>query len=170
MASRGETIRKWLLYGLSALLLAIVQLALLQRIRLFGVIPFVWPLLALIPASYEGPLGGGIFALACGVVCDLLLPSPIPCLYTLVFPLAAILTAFLAVPLRSGISCSLLSGVLGFSLIDLVRFLTLRVYPEVFLSVALRELLVTLPLCVPVTLLYAALYRRTHENDSRRPV
>ena len=53
---------------------------------------------------------------------------------------------------------------------NLLGYYKFSVYPEVFLSVALRELLVTLPLCVPVTLLYTAIYRRTHENDSRRPV
>ena len=170
MSSRSETIRKWLFYALAALLLAVLQVAFFARLRIFGVIPFLWPLAAVIPASYEGPLGGGVFALCCGVVCDLLLPSQLPCLCTLCFPVAAIFTAFLSVPLRSGVSCSLCSGVLSFLLMDLLRFMTLRVPPALFASVALRELLITLPLCVPVTLLYAALYRRTHDNDSRTPV
>ena len=90
MLARNETILKWALYAAVSLLFVFVQGAALQRLSLFGVIPFVYPLLAAIPATYEGSVPGTAFALAVGVFCDLLLPAPLPCFYTLIFPLAGL--------------------------------------------------------------------------------
>ena len=90
MLARNETIFKWVLYAAAALLCFFIQGAVLQRITVWGVIPFLYPALAAIPATYEGPVSGTVFALCVGVVCDLLLPASSPCLYTLAFPLAGL--------------------------------------------------------------------------------
>ena len=70
MLARNETILKWLRYILAAALCFLIQGAALQRITLWGVIPFVYPLVAVIPATYEDPLFGTVFALVTGVVCE----------------------------------------------------------------------------------------------------
>ena len=82
MLARSATIFKWTLYTLAGLVWAVVQAAFLQRVTVWGVIPFLYPLIAALPATFEGPAAGTVYALACGVFCDLLLPSPIPCFYT----------------------------------------------------------------------------------------
>ena len=46
MLARNETILKWLRYILAAALCFLIQGAALQRITLWGVIPFVYPLVA----------------------------------------------------------------------------------------------------------------------------
>ena len=84
MIARNEIIFKWLLYAAATAACLLVQTGLLQRLEFWGVIPFLYPLLAAIPATYEGPLAGTIFSLVLGMVCDLLLPRPVPCLYTLI--------------------------------------------------------------------------------------
>ena len=72
MLARSATIIKWILYALAGLFWAAVQSALLQRFSVWGVIPFLYPLIAAIPATLEGPTAGTVFALSAGVLCDLL--------------------------------------------------------------------------------------------------
>ena len=108
MLARNETIFKWALYAAATLLCFLAQAFLFQRLTIWGVIPFVYPLLAAIPAAYEGPVPGTVFALAVGVVCDLILPGPLPCFYTLVFPLVGLCASLLAQNwLPAGFLCSL---------------------------------------------------------------
>lgn len=107
MLARSDTIIKWILYTLAGLVWAIAQAAVLQRFTLLGVIPFLYPLIAAIPATFEGPTAGTVYALAAGVFCDLLLPSPIPCFYTLIFPLVGLAAGLLSQSLiPAGYLCS----------------------------------------------------------------
>ena len=166
MFARNALIFKWTLYTLAALLCLAVQGVFLQRLTVWGVIPFLYPLLAVIPATYEGPTAGTVFALAVGVVCDLLLPDAFPCLYTLIFPLTGLLSALLARSvLRAGALCSLAGSAAAFLLLDLGRCLLL--WPRqsadwgAALSVMGREWLITAPLIFPMTALFAAVHRRT---------
>lgn len=96
MLARSDTIIKWILYALAGLVWAVVQAAVLQRFTFWDVIPFLYPLIAAIPATFEGPTAGTVYALATGVFCDLLLPSPIPCFYTLIFPLVGLAAGLLS--------------------------------------------------------------------------
>ena len=87
MLARNETIFKWSLYAGATVLLLLLQSFLLQRLSFWGVIPFLYPAVAAVLGNYESPVSSTIFGLVLGVVCDLLLPGSIPCLYTLMFPL-----------------------------------------------------------------------------------
>lgn len=166
MIARNETIFKWSLYAAAAILCLLVQGGLLQRLVFWGVIPFLYPLLAAIPATYEGPLAGSIFALAVGLVCDLLLPGPIPCLYTLVFPLVGLCAGLLSKSwLPAGFLCSLVSAAAAFLLTDGFRCLLLWMRGAAAWRagalLALREFCVTAPLVIPLTLLFRAVFKRT---------
>ena len=170
MLARNETIFKWVLYAAATVLCLAVQEMFFQRFTLWGVIPFVYPLLAAIPAAYEGPVPGTIFALAVGVACDLILPSPLPCFYTLVFPVAGLCAALLAQNLLpAGFLCSLAVTAAAFFLTGSFSALLLWLRgnsawgASAFLT--LRELCVTAPLTVPATVLYRAVYRRAHRDD-----
>ena len=55
MIARNEIIFKWLLYATATAACLLVQTGPLQRLEFWGVIPFLYPLLAAIPATYEGP-------------------------------------------------------------------------------------------------------------------
>lgn len=170
MIARNETIFKWLLYAGATALCFLLQEGVLQRLEFWGVIPFLYPLLAAIPATYEGPLAGTIFSLAVGFLCDLLLPGPIPCIHTLVFPLAGLCAGLLSQSwLPAGVLCSLVSAAAAFALTDgfhcLLLWMLGKAAWEAGALVALREFCVTAPLVIPLTLLYRSVYRRTHLDD-----
>lgn len=170
MLARNEIIFKWTLYAAAALLCLAVQSALLQRITLWGVIPFVFPLLAAIPATWESPTAGTVFAMAVGVACDLLLPAPIPCFYTLVFPLAGLFASLLSHSiLHPGFLCSLAAAAIAFALTDGFACFVLwsrgKAAWEAGAFLALREFCVTAPWIIPMTLLFQAVFRRTHPDD-----
>lgn len=170
MLARNETIFKWFLYSAAAVLCLAVQGAVLQRIHLWGVIPFLCPLLAAIPATWESPTAGTVFALAVGVACDLLLPAPIPCFYTLVLPLTGLAASLLSHSiLRPGFLCSLAAAAMAFALTDGFACFVLwsrgKAAWEAGAFLALREFCVTAPWILPVTLLFRAVFRRTHPDD-----
>lgn len=170
MLARNETIFKWALYAAAAALCFILQDALLQRISLWGVIPFLYPLVAAIPATYEGPVAGTIYALAVGIACDLLLPGPIPCFYTLVFPLVGLCAALISQSLlAAGILCSLAAAAVAFLLTDgfhcLLLWINGRAAWRAGALLAVREFAATAALVIPVTLLFRAIYRKTRLDD-----
>lgn len=170
MIARNETIFKWSLYAAATALCLLVQTGLLQRLELWGVIPFLYPLLAAIPATYEGPLAGTIFSLCVGAVCDLLLPGPIPCLFTLVFPLIGLLAGLLSQSwLPAGFLCSLVSAAAAFLLTDSFRCLILWMRGKAAWQAGgllmVREFCVAAPFLIPLTLLYRAVFQRTHLDD-----
>ena len=170
MLARNEIIFKWLLYTLAALACLWVQTALLQRITVWGVIPFLYPLIATIPATYEGPLAGSIFALVVGVICDSLLPDAFPCLYTLIFPLAGMCAGLLSRSLLpAGFICSFTVTAAAFLFTDTFRCFLLWINRKAAwgggFSVMAWEFLITAPLLIPMTVLFRAVHRKAHEND-----
>ena len=170
MIARNETIFKWALYAAATALCRLIQGGLLQRLEFWGVIPFLYPLLAAIPATFEGPLPGTIFSLCVGVVCDLLLPGPIPCLFTLIFPLIGLCAGLLSQSwLPAGFLCSLVSAAAAFLLTDSFRCLILWMQGKAAWQagalVMVREFCAAVPFLVPLTLFYRSVYRKTHLDD-----
>ena len=167
MIARNETIFKWLLYAAATALCLFLQSSVLQRMEFWGVLPFIYPLLAAVPATFEGPLPGAIFSLALGLLCDLLLPGPIPCFYTLTFPLVGLCAGLLSQSwLPAGFLCSLVSAAAAFLLTGAFQCLLLWMRGaaawEAGAMVALREFCVSLPLILFLTPLYRSVFRRTH--------
>lgn len=165
MLARTVTILKWTLYALAAALCLIVQGAILQRFTFWGVIPFLYPLVAAIPATYEAPVPATVFALCVGIVCDLLLPESIPCLYTLLFPLAGLCGSLLSRSLLpAGLFCSLVAGAAAFLLTDGFRCFVLWINGHAAWQAAgflmLREFCVTAPLIPFLTALFHTVARR----------
>ena len=173
MLARNETIFKWVLYAAATVVWLAAQEALFQRCTVWGVIPFVYPLLAAIPATFEGPVPGTAFALGVGVVCDLLLPAPLPCFYTLVFPLAGMLAGGLARRvLSSGFLSALATSSAAFVLTGLFHGLIFALssrpaWRSVF-SVCGRELAVSIPLVLPVFFLFRVVWRKCLDDPARR--
>ena len=170
MIARNEIIFKWTLYAAVTALCLFIQGGLLQRLEFWGVLPFLYPLLAAIPATFEGPLAGSVFSLLLGVVCDLLLPGPIPCLFTLIFPLAGLCAGLISQSwLPAGFLCSLVSSLIAFALTDGFRCLLLWMRGSAAWRagalLTLREFCVAAPFVIPLTLLYRSVYRKTHRDD-----
>ena len=170
MLARSATIIKWVLYALAGLACTVVQAAVLQRFTLWGVIPFLYPLIAALPATFEGPAAGTVYALAAGVLCDLLLPSPIHCFYTLIFPLVGLSAGLLSQSLiPAGYLCSAAASLPAYLLTGVFHCIVLWATGHAAwtagLSVTLRELCVSLPWSLPMAWLFRKVYRRVHIDD-----
>lgn len=170
MIGRSEIFIKWALYGAAALLCALLQGFLLQQLRLFGVMPFLFPALAAIVAMYEGAFSGAVWALVLGICCDLALPAPLPCFYTLIFPLVGLCAGLLSRSwLSAGFVCALAVSAVAFGLTDgfhcVVLVLSGKGAWAAGALMALRETaatLVFLPLVFP---LFRWIYRKCHRDD-----
>lgn len=170
MLARNETIFKWTLYAAATALCFLLQSFVLQRITIWGVIPFIYPILVAVLATLEGPIPGTVYAIAVGVACDVLLPEVFPCLYTLVFPMAALCAALISQSwLPTGFLCSLATSAITFLFTGFSHCMLLWVREKAAwgtgVSVCLRELLVSAVLVIPVTALLRWVYRRTHLDD-----
>jgi membrane protein len=170
LLARSATIFKWTLYTLAGLVWAVVQAAFLQRVTIWGVIPFLYPLIAALPATFEGPAAGTVYALACGVFCDLLLPSSIPCFYTLILPLVGLAAGLLSQSLiPAGYLCSAAAALPAYLLTGIFHCIVLwaQGHPAwgAAMSVTLRELCVSLLWSLPMTWLFRRVYLRVHVDD-----
>ena len=150
-----DTAVKWTAYALACLLLLFGHELTLAHLRVWGIAPFLPPLLPAVLASMEDRLEGFVFALAFGVLCDLALTAPLPCLYTIAFPLTA---------LQPGILCSLAVSTAAFVLVDLITAVTLLAGGRSELSAialrAVQELALSLPLLIVCHPVLAFLHRK----------
>jgi len=173
MTPRQETIYKWGLYALVTLLCCVSQGLVLQYIKVLGVFPFIYPILAAVLSTLEGPLSGMIFSLALGVICDLTISAPIPCFYTLIFPLAGLLAGTLARSvLSSGFLRALVTSAAAFLLTGAFHglifvFISRPAWAETA-AVCGRELAVSIPWVLPVYFLFRFVYCRCLENQPTR--
>ena len=149
MAKR-EVWFKWTAYALCAAALLFLRTLIPGSLTLWGVLPFLPPILLVCVASLEEMRSAAIFGLIFGIFCDLTLSAPFPCLYTLAFTLSALLTAYLASTVFQNYFLRALFGtVLTFLVTDLLCVLALALsgnaaFPTM-LSLAARETAVSLP-------------------------
>ena len=100
----------------------------------------------------------------------MLLPEPLPCFYTLVFPLLGLCGALISQSLLpAGFLCSLVVSAIGFLMTDVFHCFLLwaagRSVWSTGLFLMLREFCVTAVWTLPVTLLFSAVFRRTRFDD-----
>ncbi len=165
MLPKSYLIAKWSVYALATLALFALQRLLLNQLRLWGVTPFLYPMLPAVLASYEGLRRGGVFSLALGVVCDLLLPGPFMGYFTIIFTLVGLLAGLIGEKLLSpGPLCGLGVAAMGLLVTGFgrvaVQLLTGGGYPGLMARVALLETLVSLPALIAVLPLYSVIHRR----------
>ena len=156
---------KWIIYSIATLLLCTLQSFILCHIRVLSVTPFLYPMLPAIAAMYEGPKRGALYALSFGFLCDLLLPTPLPGFFVVLFPLIALIAGSIAENMLSpGIFCALLVSMMGLLITSgarvLFHFLSGGEHLVLMGWVALTESLLTLPALVAVMPLYRGIHRR----------
>ena len=164
MTSRTLTL-KWFLFACATLLVALLDAFALSRISVFGFSPFVFPIMAALAASFEGPLQGSFYAMALGVLCDMTLAAPLPCIYTVSFTLCAFVAAALSESvLRPGLLCSAVVSALSLfisaSFCALVLFFRRGADPTALLGAALHEVVLSLPLVLLVHPLFLKIHRK----------
>ena len=171
MLGRTEILLKWLLYAAGVLICWMLHGVALQFLDIFGVMPFIFPMLAAVIAMYEGPFSGSIFSLVLGVVCDLTIAAPIPCFYTLVFPIIGMLAGLVSknwIPMS--FLCACLLSLLAFVLTDSFHCLLLaltgsRHAMAAAFSLAIRETGASLPFLVPVFFVFRRIHEICHVYD-----
>lgn len=157
MVTRRDLAVRWAAYAAATLVLMVLRTLLLRRVQLWGVAPFLPPVLAATVGSLEDGKEATVYALVLGVFCDLTLTATLPCLYTLTLPLAALLASLIAGQvLQPGMLCALVVCVPAFLLVDALGALPLLLQGAqagALFSLALRETAVSLlllPPCYPV--------------------
>ena len=165
--TRRATAIKWICYCLGALVLVLVQSAVLVHVRIWGVHPFILPAIAVIPATLErgeqGLLCGAFFGLAC----DLLTPvAGMPCFYFLVFLLGAAAAWLLSGQvIMAGVVCSVAVTAVCTLIGGLLHIAVLAGQGSTALEAAAlllgREALVSLPFAAAAHPLFRWVQRRT---------
>lgn len=147
------TALKWTFYALAAAALFFLRRLLLGSMTFFGVIPFLPPVILAVMASFELPRSSVIAGIVFGALCDLVLPAPFPCLYTVAFTLAALLiSTVVSNLLQQGFARALVSSVLTFAVADLFQslaMLTRGAALPAMLYLFARETLVSCALLLP---------------------
>lgn len=165
MLPKSYIIWKWTVYGLGTLALFALQYLILNHIELWGVRPFLYPMLPAVLSSYEGLRRGSVFSLVLGAVCDMLLVGPFDGFFTLVFTLIGIASALISENLlpRSGL-CSLTVSAMAMALTGLgrivVQVLSGGGYWGLMARIAMAETLLSLPALAAIVPLYRLIHRR----------
>lgn len=174
MIADNAVIFKWSLYSIAVIFCMAIQGMFLHRIYIWGVIPFLYPVLAAVPATYEEPASATVFALGLGIVCDLLLPEAFPCFYTILFPVTGLAASLLSRLFPAGIFCSYIVSVTAFLLHGVLHCFLLwsqgggGLTWKLGMFLTLREFLITVPVLAPlVTILFHAVAVRTHADEPR---
>ena len=165
MLPKSYIIAKWSIYGLATLLLAGLQHVVLNHVSLWGVTPFLYPILCALVSSYEGLQRGSKFSLVMGVLCDLLILGPFDGFYTITFTLIGIFAALIGENLLSpGWLCGFTVSSMGMVLVNLARLLMYllsgNLHPLLMCRIALIEILITLPMLLPALPVYRWIYSR----------
>lgn len=147
------TALKWTFYALATLLLCFFKRVLLGSVTVWGVLPFLPPVLLAVVASFEQPKAAVLSGIVFGALCDLVLPASFPCLYTLAFTFAALFTStVMSSLLQQGFARALVSSVLTFAVADLFQslaMLTRGAALPAMLYLFARETLVSCALLLP---------------------
>lgn len=148
MTRRLLTIR-WSFYGMATAVILLLQAQVLGRISIWGVCPVIFGCLAAVAATREPMTHAVIYAIVLGAVCDMLFVAALPCFYTLLCVIAAVLSTLVARRLvAAGLLCSLLCCVGALLLSGLLNGLPMihgGAPVGVALGLLLREMLISLP-------------------------
>ena len=158
---------KWVIYALATAFLLLFQLLVVYHIRLWGLTPFLPPIIVGVVSSFEGRDASPVFAAAFGLLCDLTAAAvPLPGFFCLAFTLSALLSSFITETLfsRDLLGC-LVAASLCSALTGLLRVLVLSAAGQpafaAMCSVAAREFLISLPLLIIVYPTLRWVHRKT---------
>lgn len=160
-----DTAMRWGAYALASFALLFAHSMTFAHLRVWGIAPFLPPLLPAVIASMEERMESVIFALCFGILCDLTLAAPLPCLYTVSFPVAALLASFLAESvLQPGPLCSLAVSAAAFVTEDVLVGAALliagRATAAAVVLCAMREAALSLPMLLVCHPVLAFVHRR----------
>lgn len=164
MFTKKALLTKWGLYSAALLVLLLVQQGLHALPPVFGVLPFLTPMIVAVVAALEGPISGTIFGIAVGFCCDLGSTGVFSGVYTLGFFAVALGISIISKYwVRRSVFGSLIWAALAFLILDIVQggfvllFKGAGILPV--LSLCAREGSVSILFVIPIFLLYHFLHR-----------
>ena len=162
--TRRDFLIKWGVYALALLPVWFCEVYLLNRYPLFGVTPMLLPLAAVAVAVLEGTVAGAGFGLGVGILCDAVYFNPDGAMTVGLCLLGVGAGALAQYVLRQNLLGCLLCSLLALIAIDTVRILTRLFWGNrelgAMLSLAGREILISLIFVFPVYALFLWVYRR----------
>lgn len=167
---KRKALIKWFFYAALLWLFTILQMMVFPHLRLMGVSPSLIPMLAAIVAVFEGPVGGGAYGFAAGLLLDAFYYPP-EGFYTLLLMLGAMVFGVLAQQaLRKTLITSLICSLAMLAVLNLLYFMiflmiTGRSGPSALLTVSLPEILYSMPFSIPLYFLCRGIYCRWGENN-----
>ncbi|WP_337491401.1 hypothetical protein [Vescimonas sp.] len=164
-----DYVYKWLSYTLVSLLFILVQCFGLVHLRVWGVHPFIFPVLVSTVAALETAHESAIYTLALGLLMDLTMPGVLPCFYTVAFLVVFVATQLLSAKVLSWpFFCCMLCGVLSMVCCSGLSTLFLQAKvdftPLSALMLLGKELLLTAPL-MPLVYLPMRKLRRVFDRE-----
>jgi len=155
---------KWTTYAIVIPIFLCIYYLFFGQLKLWGVAPFLPAVIVAAVSSIEDRYEASLFGMIFGILCDLLLSAPIPCLYTIAFTVTSLLGAAVSDGMmQPGFFRTLVISLLTFAIMDLffvaeILFAAHGTFSTV-LSLALRETLVSQLLLLPVYPLFSSLHR-----------
>ena len=149
--SQRDVFYKWLFYGLLGVFWLSMQQMVCNHMTWWnGVHPFILPMVPVMVAILERRQESAFFAITCGLAADLLLSGGLPGFYTVAFLFSTLLTGLIAgrvivAGFLCAFVCSVCALALGSLLLSLVLSYSIEFTAATALSLAGRELLLSLP-------------------------
>ncbi len=162
--TRRDFLLKWLLYALALLPVLVVGLYILPRYPLWGTIPALLPVAAIVVAVLEGHIGGAGFGLFVGMLYDAFIPGP-PGAMTLGLSLLCLGAGALArYGVRQDLAGCLLCSAGALTILNLLRVVAILVQGRsgllALLKIAGCEVFWSLLFTPLIYVLFRAVYRR----------
>lgn len=168
MTQRDLTI-KWAFFSCAALFFIALQQLVLNHLEIWGVHPYLLPMLPAMAVILEGQKESAFFAVGLGLFCDLLSPAVIPCFYTIAFLVCSLLCGLLAGRvIMPGFLCSFVCGALAMVMTNLLQMLFFTFYGSFSFTDALllmgKELLLSIAAAPLIFLVFRRISRRLHNE------
>ncbi|WP_409967100.1 hypothetical protein RFF05_10780 [Bengtsoniella intestinalis] len=169
MLARNALLFKWSVYVGTMLLAILIQTALLNHLVIGGIFPYLYPVVVAVMATYEKPTESAVYGLIFGVLCDTAVLQHTSFLYTILFPLVAILSTCIAKNLlKSGFLCSGVTTVLAFFLHGLFQCISLSARGQnpwvLGFAITGQELALSFLCIIPLTLAFSFIAERTRDD------
>lgn len=165
--TRRDFMIKWGVYGLALLPVWFLELYVLNRFPVFGVVPMLLPLAAIAVAVLEGGLPGAGFGLAVGLLCDAVYFGSNGAMTIGVTLLAAGAGIATQYGLRQNLLGCFLCSAAALTLMDLLRILHHLLLGDplgALLRVAIPEILWSLVFVFPIYGIFLWVYRRVPKS------
>jgi rod shape-determining protein MreD len=169
MTQRRRAVVKWFFYLMLLWIFLVLQVMVFPHFKVGGVHPAFLPILCAVVGLFEGPVGGGAYGFAAGLLLDAFI-YPAEGFYALLFLMGGVAFGVTAqYALRKTLFTAMLCAAIQLTAASLLfflifQFITGRSHLGALLTVSVPELLYSFPFTFPIYFLCRGIYRRWGEG------